>query len=117
MQDKGSGGIDPQDPLRLFAPHQQQPLRLAHLGQDLHRPLIEPAPLLGQANPPGGAIEQHGGELLLEPLDAAAHHRVVHAEVFRRLAKTARLHHGHKQGQFIRMGLHWCYSGKSNGPL
>ncbi len=60
MEDKRRGRIDPQYPLRLFAAHQQQPLRLAHLGQDLHRPLIEPAPLLGQADPPRGAIEQHG---------------------------------------------------------
>ncbi len=117
VQDERSGGIDPQYPLRLLAAHQQQPLRLAHLGQDLHRPLIEPAPLLGQADPPRGAIEQHGGELLLEPLDAAAHHRIVHAEVLRRLAKAARLHHSYKQGQFIRMGLHCCNPDKSNGPL
>ncbi|MNV55627.1 hypothetical protein D3C71_1478660 [compost metagenome] len=117
VQDEGGGGVDPQHPFGLFPAHQQMALRLAHLGQHLHRPLIEPAPLLGQADPPRGAVEQHGGELLFEALDAAAHHRVVHAEVLRRLAKTARLHHGHKQGQFIGMGLHCCHPGKSHGAL
>ncbi|MOA06640.1 hypothetical protein D3C78_1262910 [compost metagenome] len=117
VQDERGGGVDSQHPFGLFPAHQQMTLRLAHLGQHLHRPLIEPAPLLGQADPPGGAIEQHCGELLLEPLDAAAHHRVVHAEVLRRLAKTARLHHGHEQGQFIGMGLHCCHPGKSHGAL
>ncbi|MNF80613.1 hypothetical protein D3C84_628600 [compost metagenome] len=117
VQDERGGGVDSQHPFGLFPAHQQMTLRLAHLGQHLHRPLIEPAPLLGQADPPGGAVEQHGGELLFEALDAAAHHRVVHAEVLRRLAKTARLHHGHEQGQFIGMGLHCCFLSKSNAPL
>ena len=57
VQDKGGSGIDSQHPLGLFPAHQQMPLRLAHLGQDLHRPLIEPAPLLGETDPAGGAIE------------------------------------------------------------
>ncbi len=117
MQDEGGGGVHPQYALRLLPAHQQQPFRLAHLGQDLHRPLIEPAPLLGQADPPRGAVEEHGGELLFEALDAAAHHGIVHAEILRRLAKAARLHHRHKQGQFIGMGLHCCHPSKSNGSL
>ena len=111
MQDKRRGGIDSENALRLLATGEQLVLSRGHLVEEVGGAAIEPVALVGQRDATGGAVEQLGGQLLLEAFDAAADHRIVDAEIIGGLAKATRLDHGDKQRQLIGMTQHCCSIG------
>ncbi len=85
----------------------ERAFRLLQLIEDGHAMLVIVRAILGQADMPGGAVEQAGAHVLFQPGDPVADHGRRQAHVPPGGRQAPQLHHPHENGQILGIG-HCC---------
>lgn len=99
---EGQGRVDLEQAHGPAGGGAHQAVRLFQFLQQLFGPFVILAPLFGEGQAPGGAVQEPGPQAGFQFHHAAGHGGLGAAQNFRRLHKAAPFHHRHQGFQFLK---------------